>query len=53
MDTALRLLAQMPALDALITHELAFKDAPAKLPSLIDQAADALCIVLRYGDQKD
>jgi NADPH:quinone reductase-like Zn-dependent oxidoreductase len=53
MDTALRLLAQMPALDALITHELAFKDAPAQLPSLIDQAADALCIVLRYGDQKD
>lgn len=48
MKTALRLLAAMPALDGLITHEIAFEDAPLQLPPLIDQAADALCIVLRY-----
>jgi hypothetical protein len=48
METALRLLAAMPALDGLITHEIAFEDAPLQLPPLIDQAADALCIVLRY-----
>ncbi len=53
MDVALRLLAQMPSLDALITHEVAFEDAPDHLPMLIDQAADALCIVLRYGAQKE
>ena len=52
METALRLLAQMPALDALITHEVAFEDAPDQLPRLIDQAADALCIVLRYTQDK-
>ncbi len=49
MNTALQLLAQMPALDALITHEIPFEDAPEQLPPLIDPAADALCIVLRYG----
>ena len=48
METALRLLAAMPALDALITHELDFTDAPDQLPGLIDSSADALCIVLRY-----
>ena len=53
IDTALRLLAQMPMLDALITHEVAFEKAPEDLPRLIDQAADALCIVLRYGQDKD
>lgn len=49
METALRLLAEMPALDALITHEVAFEDAPDRLPALINDSADALCIVLRYA----
>ncbi len=49
METALRLLAAMPELDALITHELAFEDAPDRLPALINDSADALCIVLRYA----
>ena len=49
IETGLRLLAQMPALDALITHELAFEDAPNQLPALINDADDALCIVLRYA----
>ncbi|HKK29984.1 MAG TPA: zinc-binding alcohol dehydrogenase, partial [Alphaproteobacteria bacterium] len=53
METALRLLAQMPALDALITHELAFEQAPAKLPALIETADDALCIVLHYGEERN
>jgi hypothetical protein len=52
MDTALRLLAQMPAADALITHEVAFDQAPAVLPPLIDADADALCIALRYGPER-
>lgn len=48
METALRLLAEMPALDALITHEVPFEDAPDHLPALINDSPDALCIVLHY-----
>jgi threonine dehydrogenase-like Zn-dependent dehydrogenase len=52
LSTALRLLADLPMLDALITHEIAFEDAPIHLPSLINDAHDTLCIALRYGDKR-
>jgi len=45
---ALDLLAEAPALDALITHELALADAPEALPTLLEADADALCIAIRY-----
>lgn len=49
METALRLLAEMPEVDALFTHEIAFVDAPERLPDLINNDSDALCIVLNYA----
>jgi NADPH:quinone reductase-like Zn-dependent oxidoreductase len=38
-------------LDALITHEIAFDDAPAHLPSLLAENPGTLGIVLRYPPQ--
>ncbi|MEM8787864.1 MAG: zinc-binding alcohol dehydrogenase [Pseudomonadota bacterium] len=50
LQTALRLLADWPALDALITHRVPFAEAPSALPPLLDPASDVLCCVLTYGD---
>jgi 2-desacetyl-2-hydroxyethyl bacteriochlorophyllide A dehydrogenase len=47
MAAALRLLAD-PRLDALITAEIAFTDAPAKLPPLLSAADQGLAPVIRY-----
>ncbi len=35
-------------LDALLTHEIPFADAPARLPALLAADADALAVALRY-----
>jgi threonine dehydrogenase-like Zn-dependent dehydrogenase len=47
LAAALDLLAD-DRLDALITHEVAFEEAPARLPPLLTDAPHALGIVLRY-----
>lgn len=48
LSLALRLLTQAPQLDALLTHEIPFAEAPAHLPTLLAPGADALCPVLIY-----
>ncbi|TDL87751.1 zinc-dependent alcohol dehydrogenase [Meridianimarinicoccus aquatilis] len=48
LSMALRLLAQAPQLEALLTHEIPFADAPARLPILLAPGAEALCPVLTY-----
>lgn len=45
---ALRLLRGSPALDALLSHDITFDDAPARLPALLEPGADALCPVITY-----
>jgi threonine dehydrogenase-like Zn-dependent dehydrogenase len=47
MEAALRLLAD-PVLDALLTTEIAFDEAPAKLPALLAPDAPGLAPVIRY-----
>jgi NADPH:quinone reductase-like Zn-dependent oxidoreductase len=47
MEAALRLLADH-RLDALITDEIAFAEAPARLPALLAPGAPGLTAVLRY-----
>ena len=47
MDAALRLLAD-DRLDALLTTEIAFDEAPAKLPGLLEPDAPGLAPVIRY-----
>jgi threonine dehydrogenase-like Zn-dependent dehydrogenase len=47
LEAALRLLAD-PALDALLTAEIPFADAPAKLPALLASDAPGLAPVIRY-----
>lgn len=49
LEKALALLAN-PALDAFITHEIPFTDAPVALPPLLGRSADVLMPVLVYGD---
>ena len=46
LEAAMQLLDD-PALDALITHEIAFRDAPARLPPLMTEPGP-LAIILRY-----
>lgn len=48
LTLALRLLRDAPALDALLTHDIPFDDAPALLPALLAPGADALCPVITY-----
>jgi threonine dehydrogenase-like Zn-dependent dehydrogenase len=48
IEAALGLLAD-PALDALITEEIAFAEAPARLPGVFAPGAPGLTAVLRYG----
>ena len=47
LEAALRLLAQ-PALDALVTEEIAFDDAPRRLPQIFAPGAHGLAPVIRY-----
>lgn len=47
MEAALRLLAD-PALDALVTAEIEFIDAPKRLPELLGPGAEGLAPVMRY-----
>ena len=49
LTLALRLLRDAPALDALLTHDIPFDDAPARLPALLAPGADALCPVITYS----
>jgi threonine dehydrogenase-like Zn-dependent dehydrogenase len=46
---ALDLLAAMPALDALITDEVAFDDLPEALPALLAPGARGIATAVRYG----
>lgn len=48
MEAALGLLLD-DRLDALLTSEIAFDDAPAKLPGLLAPDAPGLAPVIRYG----
>lgn len=52
LQTALRLLADMPELDALITHELPLHNAPARLPDLLENDPDVLCVAIRYDSRE-
>jgi len=52
LQTALRLLADMPELDALITHEIRLEDAPARLPDLLEHDPDVLCVAIRYDPRE-
>jgi threonine dehydrogenase-like Zn-dependent dehydrogenase len=47
LEAALRLLA-IPALDALVTEEIKFEDAPSKLPRILAAGAHGLAPVIRY-----
>lgn len=47
IEAALRLLAD-PVLDKLLTTEIAFDDAPAKLPSLLAPDAQGLAPIIKY-----
>lgn len=49
LEAALSLL-QDAQLDALITQDIAFEDAPTKLPGLLAPGASGLAPVIRYGD---
>lgn len=48
LTAALKLLEEMPVLDALITHQITLDDAPARLPALLEDDPDALCVAIRY-----
>jgi threonine dehydrogenase-like Zn-dependent dehydrogenase len=48
MAKALELLAAMPALDALITDDIPFAEAPARLPALFAPGAPGLTAILTY-----
>lgn len=49
METALRLLAEDPRLDALIHEEVAFEDLPARLPDLLAPDAPGVATVIGYA----
>lgn len=48
MEAALRLLAEIPALDALVADEIAFADAPREMPRVLGPGAAGLAPVIRY-----
>lgn len=48
MEAAIELLAKDDRLDALLDTEIAFEDAPAKLPGLLASASEAVGIVITY-----
>jgi NADPH:quinone reductase-like Zn-dependent oxidoreductase len=47
LETALGLLDN-PALDGLLSHRIAFKDLPERLPGLLDRASDVLAALVDY-----
>ena len=49
VETAVGLLAAMPALDALVAEEIAFEDAPRELPRILGPRGQGLAPVIRYG----
>ena len=49
VEAAVRLLAAMPALDALVAEEIAFEDAPRELPRILGPGGHGLAPVIRYG----
>jgi 2-desacetyl-2-hydroxyethyl bacteriochlorophyllide A dehydrogenase len=48
IEAAVRLLSTMPALDALVAEEIAFKDAPRELPRILGPGGHGLAPVIRY-----
>jgi NADPH:quinone reductase-like Zn-dependent oxidoreductase len=50
MATALRLLAEDAALDALVTDEVAFEALPERLGALLAPDADVIAALVRYGE---
>ncbi|SFI29831.1 zinc-dependent alcohol dehydrogenase [Albimonas pacifica] len=48
MGAALRLLAEDPALDALISAETPFAELPARLPELLAPGAEGIATLVRY-----
>jgi threonine dehydrogenase-like Zn-dependent dehydrogenase len=48
IETAARLLAIMPALDALVAEAIAFEDAPRELPRILGPGGHPLAPVIRY-----
>lgn len=48
MEAALRLLADQPALDLLVSSEIAFTDAVTRLPEVLDDDATGLAPVIAY-----
>jgi len=48
IEAAVRLLGCMPALDALVAEEIAFEDAPTKLPRVLGPGGHGLAPVIRY-----
>ena len=49
VETAIALLAAMPALDALVAEEIAFEDAARELPRILGPGGRGLAPVIRYG----
>ena len=50
VEAAVGLLAAMPALDALVAEEIAFEDAPRKLPGILGPGGRGLVPVIRYPE---
>jgi threonine dehydrogenase-like Zn-dependent dehydrogenase len=48
VEMAAGLLADIPALDALVAEEIAFEDAPRALPRILEPSASGLAPVIRY-----
>lgn len=48
LSLALRLLRNAPQLDALLTHDVPFAEAPQRLADLLKPGADVLCPVITY-----
>ncbi|MDF2232028.1 zinc-binding alcohol dehydrogenase [Albimonas sp. CAU 1670] len=48
MATALRLLAEDPAVDALLSVEVPFEDLPQRLPELLAPGAEGVATLIRY-----
>jgi len=48
IETAARLLADMPALDALVAEDIAFEEAPRALPRILGPGGHGLAPVIRY-----
>ncbi len=50
VETAVGLLAEIPALDALVAEEIAFEDAARELPRILGPAGRGLAPVIRYSE---